>query len=78
MVKIERGSIKALVIWVVTFAAVAVILWPILDLLYSAIITHSEFTYSIEEHVVKPVAFGCVGAVVFWAIDKKLVTNKKD
>ena len=46
----------------------AMIIWPILDLLYDAIFTHSGFVYSIEEHMTKPMIFGCIAGVVFWMV----------
>ena len=75
MSKIEKGSISALVIQVVAFAIGAMIIWPIFDLLYDLIFTHSGFVYSAEEHIVKPMIFGCIAGVVFWVVDK--VAGKK-
>ena len=65
MSKIEKGSIASLIIQVVACAIGAMIIWPILDLLYDAIFTHSGFVYSIEEHMTKPMIFGCIAGVLF-------------
>ena len=75
MSKIEKGSIVSLIIQMVACAIVAMIIWPLLDLLYDAIFTHSGFAYSVEEHLAKPMIFGCIAGVVFWAVEK--VTGKK-
>ncbi len=76
MKQIEKGSISALVIHVIVFGIIAIIVWPILDLLYDVIFTHSGFVYSVEEHVVKPMIFGCIAGIVFWAIDRVAMKRK--
>lgn len=77
MNKIEKGSIMALVVQVVAIAIGAMIIWPLMDLFFAAVISHTEFAYSVEEHVVKPLIFGCIAGVVFWVVDRIAVSKKK-
>lgn len=76
--KIEKGSVKALFIEMFGIAVAGIILWPILDMLYCAIFTHSEFVYSVNGHIVQPIIFGCVAGLIFWVIDRiSMKKNKK-
>ena len=75
--KIEKGSVKALLIEMFGTAIAGIILWPILDMLYCAIFTHSEFVYSVNSHIVQPIIFGWAG-LIFWGIDRiSMKKNKK-
>lgn len=76
--KIEKGSVKALLIEMFGTAIAGIILWPILDMLYCAIFTHSEFVYSVNSHIVQPIIFGCAAGLIFWGIDRiSMKKNKK-
>ena len=78
MNKIEKGSIKALIIYMVAIAVGGIIIWPILDIIFAAVFTHSEFTYSVKEHIIEPIIFGCIAGVVFWVFDRiKISRNRK-
>ena len=71
MKKIEKNSIKYLILDVVSISVAGIILWPILDLLYHNLITNSPFTYSVFEHVVEPIIFGCIMGIMYWSFDRK-------
>ena len=71
MGKIEKGSVKYLLIEMASISVAGIILWPLLDIAYHGIITHSPFSYSVVEHVVEPIIFGCIMGLVFWLFDRK-------
>ena len=49
----------------------AMVLYPLLDLVYSHFITHSEFVYSIYDYIFMPIIFGISCGTVYWIMDKK-------
>ena len=71
MKKIERGSVKYLALLVLLTAIWGMILYPLLDLLYCKVITHSTFEYSYFNHIVQPIMFACIYGVTFWLFDRK-------
>ena len=71
MGKNDKNSIKYLILEIVSISVAGIILWPLLDLLYHNIITHSPFTYSVFDHIVEPIIFGCIAGLVFWLFSKK-------
>ncbi len=71
MKKTEKGSIKQLAIQILTIAIAGMILWPFFDLIVCKVFTHTEFVYSVSEHITEPIIFGCIIGTVFWALDKK-------
>lgn len=68
--KIERNSITYLMVSIVIYAVVAMILWPLLDLIICKIFTKSAFEYSVVEHVVSPIIFGTILGIIEWIINK--------
>lgn len=77
MGKIEKGSFVELVVLIVSISIAGIIIWPILDILFDAVFTHSGFVYSVQDHVVEPIVFGCIVGLVFWTIDVIAVKKKK-
>lgn len=71
MAKIEKGSITHLFLEIITVSVAGIILWPLLDLLYHQFITNSPFNYSVFEHVVEPIIFGCIFGLLSWVINKR-------
>ncbi len=71
MSKVKKGSIKHLILQILSIAIAGMILWPLFDLIVCKIFTHTEFVYSVPEHVVEPITFGCILGIVFWVLDKK-------
>ena len=68
--EIEKGSFKHLIVQIVIMTVLAMILWPIFDLLVCLLFTHSPFAYSPMEHIVKPIIFGVVIGLLFWLPDR--------
>ena len=71
MAKIEKTSIKYLILSIIAISIAGVILWPLLDLLFHAIFTHSEFVYSPMGHIVEPIIFGIIAGIIFWIFDRR-------
>lgn len=73
--KADRGSGKYYFLYFVTYTLIALILWPLIDLIFSAI-NNQPFEYSIVSDLITPVIFG----VVFTLIEMLYVSiiKKKD
>ena len=71
MKNIEKGSVKHLIISIVIYIVMGLILYPIFDILYCKLITNTEFVYSFEEDVIKPVVIGSVMGLCSWFMEKK-------
>ena len=55
----------------VFFGAILVLslaLWPLIDFLSSLIFTHSNFTYSVKDHVLEPILFSALMTLIFFII----------
>ena len=71
MKRIERGTVKYLIILIIVISLFGVILYPLFDFILYKFITHSEFTYSLHSYLVQPIIFGCIFGTTFWLIDRK-------
>lgn len=70
MKKIDKNSILYLIILIISISIAGIILYPLLDILYYKFITHSKFVYSVREHIIEPIIFGCIAGTVFWLVEK--------
>ena len=70
MKNIEKGSIKYLLLLLVIYVSVGLILYPILDFLYYKLITKSNFVYSIQADVIKPIAICSIMGICSWFMEK--------
>ena len=77
MKNIEKGSKIELVLQMIATAIAGLIIWPLFDLILCAVFTHSEFKYSVFDHVIEPIIFGFAVGFVFWVTDKKKAIKKK-
>ena len=71
MKNIKRGTVKYLIILIISVAVCGIILYPLFDLIYYKLITNSEFVYSIKRHIIQPIIFACFYGITFWLLDKK-------
>ena len=71
MKKIERGTIKYLVLLIIATAVCGMIIYPLLDLAYYKLIKKAAFSYSFYKHVTQPILFAVVYGITFWSVDKK-------
>ena len=70
MKKIERGSVKFLVLLIITTALFSIILYPIFGLVYCKL-TNTEFVYSCYEYIIQPIIFSITFGTTFFLVDKK-------
>jgi len=52
-------------------AICAMIIYPLIDLLWCLIITKSTFSYSVPEHVVSPLIIGIIAGLILYKPNKK-------
>lgn len=77
MKKIETTSTKYLIIQILAIAIMGIIIWPLFDLLICNIFTHTVFTYSVTDHLIEPIIFGCILGVVLWVSERKISSKKE-
>ena len=70
MKKIKKGSKEQLILLIVTISIMGIILYPIFDLILAKCITNSKFVYSVHNHIIQPIIFGCTTGTVFWIASK--------
>lgn len=73
--KIQNKFLQIFLFWL-SAAVIAMIIWPLMDLFWAAVITHTNFTYSIKDYILEPLAFAVLLTLVFFcfrafAKDKK-------
>ena len=73
MNNIEKGSIKYLIIMILTTILIGFIIFPLFDFLLDNFITHKTFTYSVSDHIINPIVIATFMSVVLWLLDR----NKK-
>lgn len=71
MKKVESTSVEYLIITIVTVAVAGMILWPLFDLFWCAVVTHTEFVYSVADYIMWPIVFAGIVGIVFWVLEKK-------
>ena len=75
MKNIERGTIKHLILFIITISICGMIIYPLFDLFFCKFITNSEFAYSFKSHVIQPITAAIIAGTVLWVVEKK--SNKK-
>lgn len=71
MKNIERGSIKHLLVLIIVTALCGMAFYPLLDLIVCKLFTHSDFAYSVYNHLIQPIIFSIVFGTTFWIAEKK-------
>lgn len=71
--KIEKGTIKELIIQIIVYIVAAMIIWPLLDFIIDILIRKREFIYSINNHIIEPIIFGIIYGFIMWIIGKKKI-----
>ena len=64
-----KPFVKSLIINIVGF----LIAWPLLDMLWSKLISHTEFHYGFSDHVILPIG----AAAIFTVLDHCIFKRKK-
>ncbi len=71
MKKLERGTIKYLILLIIAVAICGMIIYPLFDFIYCKLIVKSSFSYSVTQHIIRPVIFAIAYGIIFWVVDKK-------
>ena len=71
MKNIERGTVKHLIVLIITMTIFGLIFYPLVDFLGRKILSVAEFKYSVDRHVVQPIIFAFTYSIIFWAVDRK-------
>ncbi|MBR2861988.1 MAG: hypothetical protein IKB97_00295 [Bacteroidaceae bacterium] len=78
--KIRKNRIKSsIVIAIATFIA-AMVIWPLFDLIWTQVLTHSDFTYTLGDYVLEPAIFAVIFGIItyiFWKPETKLEKKNK-
>ena len=64
-----------LILYIVVTIIMALIIFPVLDFLYS-LITNNPFMYSIHEHIQRPIEFGIILGIISWVVQKEIKKKK--
>ena len=82
--KIRKNRIKSSFIMALATFVAAVILWPLFDLFWHAVITHSEFTYTLKDYLLEPALFAVIFGIITYIcwkpetkLEKEAKTKKK-
>ena len=76
MKKIKKGSILSLIYYIVSSSIVTIIIWTLLDFLFSKFITGQVFKYSIYDHIISPIIFGIICGILYFLFDLKELKKK--
>lgn len=76
MKKITSNKFAKIIIFWALAAVFAMILWPLLDLLWATVITHSDFNYTVQDYIIEPLAFAALLTLVFFCF-KAFAKEKK-
>ena len=78
--KIRKNRVKSSILTAVATYIAAIIIWPLLDLLWAKVITHSEFEYTVQSYILDPIIFALIfGLITFfvWKPETKLEKKSK-
>ncbi|MBR5418929.1 hypothetical protein IK110_01640 [Candidatus Saccharibacteria bacterium] len=81
---IDDPKIQTLVFFV-AILVLSLVLWPLIDFLSCLIFTHSNFAYSVKDHILEPILFSALMTLIFFVVPnfrkaraaKKSKANKK-
>ena len=73
--KIENKFLQILVFWAIS-AVIAMIIWPLMDLFWAGVISHTEFHYTVKDYIIEPLAFAALLTLVFFCF-KAFAKEKK-
>ena len=63
--KIENKFLQILVFWLIS-AVIAMVVWPLMDLFWAGVITHTEFHYTVKDYIIEPLAFAVLLTLIFF------------
>ena len=65
----KNRILSSILIALATFVA-AMIIWPLFDLFWAKIITHSDFIYTAKEYVLEPAIFALIFGLIAYFVWK--------
>lgn len=65
----KPGTFKLYFIQFIAIFIAAVVLWPIFDIIYNAVFTHSAFVYTAHQYILQPLIFAIIFAIISYLID---------
>lgn len=68
--KIGKGSLKHLILSLVTTVIMGFILFPLFDFII-CLFTQETFKYSVKDHIINPLVFCSIVAIVIWFIERR-------
>ncbi len=68
--KIRKNRLQSSIIMAVATYIAAAIIWPLFDLFWAKVITHTEFAYSAKSYLLEPIILAVVFGVISYAIWK--------
>ena len=77
--KIQNKYLQIFLFWLAA-AIFAMIIWPLMDLFWAVVITHTEFVYTVKDYILEPLAFAVLLTLVFFcfrAFAKEKPAKKK-
>lgn len=81
MKKIEENLALFMLVQFLSMTIAALIIWPLFDMFFDHFITNSTFHYSVGEHVIGPIIFGVIMAIIEGILkvrrDKKAIIGEK-
>ena len=73
--KIRNKFLRVFLFWL-SAAIIAMIIWPLMDLVWAAAITHTGFTYTVKDYILEPLAFAALLTLIFFCF-KAFAKGKK-
>lgn len=68
--KLERGSIKHLVLSIIITNIMGFIIFPLLDFILS-LFTSKTFEYSVKNYIIEPIIICTSVSVILWIVDRR-------
>ena len=78
--KVRKNRILSSIIMAIAAFIAAMIIWPLFDLLWAKIISHSDFAYTLKDYVIEPAIFGVIFGIIsfiIWKPETKLEKQSK-
>ena len=60
-----KTKIRNIIVFAVAVALFGIIIYPLLDLFVCKVFTHSEFVYSVRDHIIQPIVLGIISSLLF-------------
>lgn len=65
MNKLKKNKILYIIVFGLTVSISGFLIYPLLDFIICKFFTHSDFTYTVQEYIIKPLEFGMIFSVIY-------------